>query len=151
SCPAVVIGKKIQRILNVSNDLDLLAYAKETLGVGVTAHRHQGMLKDVQFSILLRRGAVQRQNLAAGKGGGVKTFASMSLAELTKAADKEKGAKLKEVLIEMEKRQSPKVFDTLVQATRSDDKDIQGLGQQLLAKKMDKQTAAQLKDLLKHE
>src|SRR5262249_33103362 len=36
SCPAVVIGKKIQRILNVSNDLDLLAYAKETLGVGVT-------------------------------------------------------------------------------------------------------------------
>src|SRR5262249_55498785 len=68
SCPAVVIGKKIQRILNVSNDLDLLAYAKETLGVGVTAHRHQGMLKDVQFSILLRRGAVQRQNLAAGGG-----------------------------------------------------------------------------------
>src|SRR3954470_10250377 len=29
TCPAVIIGKKIQRQLNVSDDLDLLTYAKE--------------------------------------------------------------------------------------------------------------------------
>ena len=155
SCPAVIIGKKIQRILNASDDLDLLAYAKETIGSEVTGKRHLGMMKDLQFSILLRRGAIQRKNLASGGGNkttsGNKTFPSMSLAELSKAAEKEKGPRLKEVLIEIEKRQSPKVFDTLVQAARSDDKDIQGLGQLLLAKKVEKQSNAQLKDLLKHE
>src|SRR5947208_12286224 len=66
SCPAVVIGKKIIKILNASEDLELLAFAKENLGAGVTAKRHLGMLKDVQFSILLHKGAVQRKLAAAG-------------------------------------------------------------------------------------
>ena len=53
--PAVIIGKKIAKILNASDDLPLLAFAKDNLGAGVTAKRHLGMLKDLQFSILLRR------------------------------------------------------------------------------------------------
>jgi hypothetical protein len=68
SCPAVIIGKKIGRILNASSDLELLTFARETLGAGVSARRHMGTVKDLQFGILLRRGTVQRQLALAGNG-----------------------------------------------------------------------------------
>src|SRR5262245_47904552 len=61
ACPAVIIGKKILSILNISDDLDLLGFAKENLGAGVKSKRHQGLLKDMQFSIQLRKGTVQRR------------------------------------------------------------------------------------------
>jgi hypothetical protein len=152
SCPAVVIGKKIIKILNASDDLELLTFAKENLGAGVTAKRHLGMLKDVQFSILLRKGTVQRRQAVAGAAGTrSKSTGSLSLGELVKAADTNKGAQLKSVLTELEKRQGPQVFQTLAIAAASPDKVIQVFGAGLLAKHATRQTDAQLKDLLKHE
>jgi hypothetical protein len=153
SCPAVVIGKKIIRILNASDDLELLTFAKDNLGAGVTAKRHLGMLKDVQFSILLRKGTLQcRQAVASAAGSASgKSSGSMSLGQLVKAADTKKGAQLKSVLTELEKRQGPQVFQTLAIAAASPDKEIQLLGTGLLAKHATRQSDAQLKDLLKHE
>lgn len=154
TCPAVIIGKKIGSILNASDDLQLLAFAKDTLGAGVTDKRHLGMLKDLQFSILLRRGAVQRKLAAAGNLGGVpgqKGPPSMSVGELAKAAEAQKGPQLKAVLVEIEKRQGPKVLETLALAASSEDADVQKLGAGLLAKHASRQTQAKLKDLLKHE
>jgi hypothetical protein len=148
SCPAVVIGKKIIKILNASEDLELLAFAKENLGVGVTAKRHLGMLKDVQFSILLRKGAVQRKLAASG---GSASPGSMSLDCLVKASETKKGVQLKSVLVELEKRQGPLVFQTLAIAAASPEKDLQNLGAGLLDKHMGRQKEAQLKALLKHE
>ena len=93
SCPTVVIGKKIIKILNASDDLELLAFAKENLGAGVTAKRHLGMLKDVQFSILLRKGTLQRRQAIAGAAGTrSESTGSLSVGELVKAADTNKGA-----------------------------------------------------------
>lgn len=66
SCPAVIIGKKISSIANRSEDLQLLAFLKENLGAGVTAKRHQGLLKDIQFGLLLRRATVQKKLALAG-------------------------------------------------------------------------------------
>ena len=153
SCPAVVIGKKIQKVLNASSDLELLAYAKETLGAGVKAKRHQGMLKDIQFSILLRKGEIQRRNLASGKtapGSGVKLISSMTFAELSKAAG-QRGANFKDALIEIEKRQTPKAYDILLAAAADEDKEVKALGQRLLEKRIGRETPAQLKTLLKHD
>ena len=152
SCPAVVIGKKIVKILNASDDLELLTFAKDNLGAGVTAKRHLGMLKDVQFSILLRKGTVQRRQAVAGAAGTrSKSNGSLSLGELVKAADTNKGAQLKSVLTELEKRQGPQVFQTLAIAAASPDKEIQFLGAGLLAKHTARQTVPQLKELLRHE
>jgi hypothetical protein len=148
SCPAVVIGKKIIKILNASDDLELLAFAKENLGVGVTAKRHLGMLKDVQFSILLRKGAVQRKLAASG---GSAAPSSLSLDYLVKASETKKGVQLKSVLVELEKRQGPQVFQTLAIAAASPEKDIQNLAAGLLDKHVSRQREAQLKGLLKHE
>jgi hypothetical protein len=154
SCPAVVIGKKIVSILSASNDLELLTFAKENLGAGVTAKRHLGMLKDVQFSILLRKGAVQRKLAVAGTSGsalGPKSLSSMPLADLVKAVDTKKGQQLKPVLMEIERRQGPKVVEALAVAAADADKEIQALALGLLAKHVSRLTGAQLKNLLKHE
>lgn len=155
SCPAVLIGKKLVSILNASDDLELLTFAKENVGAGVTAKRHQGLLKDVQFSILLRKGALQRKRLAlAGSSGpslALRSPASMSLAELERAADTTKGSQLRPVLVEIEKRQGPKVVQALAAAAARPDKEIQTLALGLLGKHASRQSAAQLKDLLKHD
>src|SRR5262245_49568400 len=66
SCPVVLIGRKILIVLNSSNDLDLLNYAKESIGNGFTGKRHKKMIEEVQTGILLRKGAVQQQLLTGG-------------------------------------------------------------------------------------
>jgi hypothetical protein len=68
-----------------------------------------------------------------------------------KAAGSKKGLDLKPVLMELERRQGPQVFQTLAIAASSPDKDVQNLGAGLLAKHLNRQTDVQLKDLLKHE
>ena len=98
SCPAVVIGRKIMNLMNASEDLQLLAFAKENLGAGVTGKRHLGMLRDVQFSIQLRKGAVQRKVLASGNTAPPKSMASMSAAELAKHMTRQTGLQLKDLL-----------------------------------------------------
>src|SRR5262245_40863886 len=65
SCPAVVIGKKIASILRSTDDVDLLNFAKDTIGSGVKARRHMGVVKDLQVTAILRKGFLQSQNLAA--------------------------------------------------------------------------------------
>ncbi len=152
SCPVVLIGKKIVTILNASDDLSLLTFAKENLGAGVTVQRHLGMLKDVQFSILLRKGAVQRRLAATGTSGtgGVK-LSALPLAALVKAADSKKGPAVAPYLTEIEKRQGAKVLETLALAASSPDKDVQLVGTGLLAKHLTRQSGTQLKELLKHE
>ncbi|MBI3409242.1 MAG: HEAT repeat domain-containing protein [Planctomycetes bacterium] len=170
SCPAVVIGQKILRILNSSDDLELLMSAKESVGSGVTGKRHKGMLHEVQTGILLRKGALQRQALAGGGGptgesnltdrnfaGKLligprdKSLGALPLAELLKRSETEKGEQLKRILTELEKRDGPKVFETLAIATKHENGDIQKFSQTLLAKHVSRENPTQLKDLLKHE
>jgi hypothetical protein len=57
SCPAVVIAKKVARVLSTTDDLDLLQFAKENIGADVTAKRHLNVLKDLQSLILFRKAA----------------------------------------------------------------------------------------------
>ena len=148
SCPAVLIAKKLGMILSRTEDLELLAFARETIGADVTAKRHLGVIQDLQFSIILRRGAVQRQALA---NGGAKPLSSMSLADLEKGVSKETGARLKLMLGETEKRQGAKAVDVLLMGVRSPDAEIAKLSQGLLAKNLQRQSADVLKAMLKHD
>ncbi len=152
SCPAVLIGKRISSILNASNDLELLAFAKENIGAGVTAKRHQGLMKDMQFGIQLRKGAVQRHValMAANPAYAAKAYVSMPLPELVKVTEKAKGPHLVAALSEIEKRKGDKVFETLAIAAGSRDKELHDLGAGLLAKHMTRQTPQKLKELLRH-
>jgi hypothetical protein len=66
SCPASVIARKLVGFLSVSNDPELLDYARENIGSGVTAQRHQGVLKDLRLACMLRKSTLQRRALASG-------------------------------------------------------------------------------------
>jgi HEAT repeat protein len=146
SCPAVIIGKKVARVLSTSDDLELLQFAKENIGADVTAKRHLNVLKDLQSMILFRKAAVQRTIAIKGKAP-----STMSLADLEKAITKESGAKLKAMLTEAEKRQGPKAVDLLLMGIANPDAEIAKLSQRLLAKNLQHQPGDALKTLLKHD
>jgi HEAT repeat protein len=148
SCPAVIIARKVAKVLSTTNDPELLAFAKENIGAGVTAKRHVNVLKDLQFNILLRKGTLQRRGIAQG---GTKSFSAMSLADLEKSASKERGSKLKAVFTEAEKRQSEKAVEILALGITNPDPDIARLSQGLLAKNLKHQSAEVLKALLRHD
>jgi len=123
----------------------LINYARDTIGIGVTAKRHQNLLLDLKFQCTLRRAALQRQGL------GVRSIASMSLAELEKAAGKGQGAQFTKVLAEAEKRQGGKAVEILVLGMKSADPDVVKLSQGFLTKNLQRQPASVLKTLLRHD
>src|SRR6266700_3477969 len=118
SCPAVVIGRKIASILRSTDDVDLLNFAKDTIGSEVKARRHMGVVKDLQVTCILRKGFLQNQKLAAAKmprsaDAGVPlpmSLAVIAQADLLAAVKTENGAKLQALLAEADKR---KLFDVL--------------------------------------
>lgn len=55
TCPAATIGKKVVAILRASSDPDLLDFARENIGAGITRSPHMGILKDVRLAASLRR------------------------------------------------------------------------------------------------
>jgi hypothetical protein len=144
SCPAVIIAKKLTSIFLTTDDVELLAFARENIGADVTAKRHQNLLQDLKFRCQMRTAVLNRQ-------GASKSVASMSLAELAKSAAKERGPRLKAALIETEKRQGPKAVDILIMGITNADADAVKLSQGLLAKNLQHQSADLLKALLQHE
>src|SRR5262245_61757895 len=157
SCPAVIIGKKLRSIIYTSDDLELLMFARETIGLDVKAKRHTATIKDLQTAAQLRSAQVKRAQ-ATTKRPPVKTppaakstLESMSVADLARAAAQERGPALKGILTEIEKRDDRKVLDTLGIAAASYEKDIRTLGQSLLAKHLSRQKLDALKAQFKHD
>ena len=107
SCPAVLIARKLSKILSQSDDLVLLTYAKENIGAGVVAKRHLNVMKDLQVAIILRKGTLQRRAIAQG---GVKG------ADLEKALNKENGPQLKSLV----QRQTGDLLRGLLKHDRKD-------------------------------
>src|SRR5207245_5092882 len=62
SCPALVIGRKLETILRSTNDVELLEFARENMGAGVTKSRHLGYLRG------LCAGCLSWREWVAGRG-----------------------------------------------------------------------------------
>jgi HEAT repeat protein len=82
SCPAVIIARKLASMLRSSTDTELLEFARENLGAGVTARRHMGVIQDLRVACMLRRTTVQRQG--AGGPSAPSPSRAMSLADLSR-------------------------------------------------------------------
>src|SRR5205823_3283281 len=63
SCPAVVIAKKLAGMLASSADPELLDFARENIGAGVTRSRHMSVLKDLRVMCILRKGELNRRGI----------------------------------------------------------------------------------------
>jgi hypothetical protein len=152
SCPAVVIARKLGRMLNASSDTELLDYARENIGAGVGRTRHQVVLKDLRVMCMLRKSEVMR-------GGATRTInpagewapRSMSMKELTEAVQKERGAKLKDVVNELGRRKGEEVIAALGAAANSYEEDIQKLARTQLNKQLSALAPEVLKDKLQDD
>jgi hypothetical protein len=154
SCPAVVIGRKIALILKSTDDVDLLNFAKDNIGLGVKARRHMGTIKDLQLTCIIQKGNLQRQRLASAGGSrpgpapaNLTAIPALTQADFIAGAKNEQGPKLKAILAEADKR---KLFDVLVIAAARPETEAHDIGQSYLDKHLEQKSAAQLKDLLKH-
>jgi hypothetical protein len=144
SCPTLVISRKLSRMLMASNDAELLEFAKDTIGAGVERSSHARVLKDMRFACQMRKNELVR--LAAL---GPKEPRVMTLPELAEAARKEKGARLKAVLSELEQRRGPEVVVGLAFALANADSDTRPFVRGLLDSHLGRQTAAFIQQKLK--
>jgi hypothetical protein len=153
TCPAVIIARKLGALLVASDDQELLDFARENIGAGVTAKRHVGVIKDLRVACMLRKSALQRRALAAGvrAGGEAPALRSRSLVQLVEAAGSERGPRLKAVLVELEQRKGDQVLGALSAATGSYETDVQQLARNLLVRHLARQNAAVLKEKLKDD
>lgn len=157
SCPAVLIAKKLSVIFGGSKDKVMLDYARDMIGLGVTAKRHQVVLKDLRLACTLRKSALERVELAGGKQPGPgpapapkeKSLQTMTVSQLATAASKEKGELLQKVLVELSSRKGDQVVYTLGQVAARDDKEAAALARSLLIEQLFSATGADLKSWLK--
>lgn len=164
SCPAVVIEKKLRRIFEASKDLQLLEFARENVGLGVTEKRHRGLLQDLRVACLVRKNQVARLQAAglldtgpgtsSGTGGGgsvIKSVRQMTVEELVQAALGERGLRSQQVLQELDQRRGDEVIPALGKAAASADSEAQKTVRELLVKHLSRQNEAGLKAKLKDE
>src|SRR5262249_13843361 len=120
SCPAVLIAKKLRRLLAFSDDAELLLFARENIGIGVTASRHMSVLRDLKVACMVRRNLVLRNGggtpAITGADLSTKSPGSMTVAELTEVVTSERGARFKDALAELAQRRGDDALGALASA-----------------------------------
>jgi hypothetical protein len=164
TCPAVTIGRKLLSIMRGSNDPALLDFARENIGAGLRRPPHMGVIKDLHMVALLRKKDIAAGKLAAGPPGAdndgkivirprsaeQKALAAMSVADLAKQSATTRGDRLKDVLVELEKRTGEGAIEALVAAAGHDgDSQLRYFAQEMLLKNLGRQPADLLKAKLK--
>jgi hypothetical protein len=156
SCPAVTIAKKLSRILGSTTDTELLQFARENIGSGVGDSRHGGLLRDLRVACTIRKNLLARQSIttpmtpSTGTASS-KPLRSMSIGELAEAAGSERGARLKQVLAELEQRRGDEVLATLAGAATAYESDIQQLARDHLVSNLARQSTTAIKAKLKDD
>jgi HEAT repeat protein len=114
--------------------------------------RHMSVIKDLRVTCILRKRVVgEGVALVAAPSAVPNSLRTLSVADLAEAAGNEHGPRLKQVLIELEKRSGDQVIGTLGYAAATDDNDIKKLARDLLTRHLSRQTAATLKEKLKDD
>src|SRR5207245_1864925 len=97
SCPALVIGRKLETILRSTHDVELLEFARENIGAGVTQSRHLGYLRDLRARCIFWKRSVAVRAVALKTAPDrerfqqIKPLRQMTTPELAEAAKRAKG------------------------------------------------------------
>jgi hypothetical protein len=156
SCPAVLIAKKLRRLLGNSEDTELLLFARENIGVGVTASRHMSVLRDLKVMCMLRR------NLVLRAGGGTpattatdlasKSPGAMTVAELTEVVTSDRGSRFKDALAELAQRRGDDALEALASAAANlAESEPKAMAHEQLVKAMTRLSLSALKTKLKDD
>jgi hypothetical protein len=158
SCPAVVIAKKLTRMLRASDDAELLQYARDEVGAGAGRTRHAPVLQELRLTCMVRRNEVLRNPELARRPAPAPapepagSTSALTTAQLAERANTERGAAaLRPVLTELERRRGPEVLAGLALAAASYDRDTRQLGRDLLDRHLGRQDEAFVKARLKDD
>jgi hypothetical protein len=154
SCPALFIGKKLRTILAASKDIALLDFAKENIGAGVTAKRHQGLLTDLRFGVTTRKAQLTRGQVAGNKqappaGSKEKAVRDMTVAELATAVGRSSADEKKKYLLELAIRKGEEPVLVLGLIADKDETQAKTLAQTLLLESLGRYGTDELKVWLK--
>jgi hypothetical protein len=161
----VIIAKKLARLFSTSKDPELLEFARENIGAGLSQSRHQGVLRELRLVCTLRkRTLAQEENqatvrtLPGARAGdstrpttGTNALRTMGLSELVEASGTERGVRLKAVLSELGRRRGEPVIAALGSAAATYDGEIQELARELLTRQLTGLNPKQIKDKLKDD
>jgi hypothetical protein len=157
SCPAVVIAKKLSKMLAATEDRELLQFARENIGAGVGKSRHAVVLQDLRVACMVRSGVLAREakmkptKPTESAPPSDKGLRSLSVSDLAKAAGSERGTRLKEVLVELETRKSDEALAALGSAAASYEGDVRDLARGLLEKNLVRQGVRVIKEKTKDD
>jgi hypothetical protein len=146
SCPAVTIARKLGRMLSMTDDTELLQFARENIGAGITESRHMAVLRDLRLGCALRKNQLLR--LAAL---GPKPPRNMTTTELAQAAGSEHGPRLKQVLTELEQRRGEEPINALGKAAGALETDVREQARDLLTSHLARQGSKVVRAKLKDE
>jgi hypothetical protein len=167
SCPAVTIARKLARILRSSQDAQLLLFARENVGAGITQSRHMGVIRDLRLLCMVRARAVEQSGAASlqtdpepeeSSSTSLRTelprrkkVRDMSVAELADAAGKDRGLRLRMVLNELGKHAGEQAIDALASAAAAYEGDMRELARDMLAHPLSALSKSELKKKLKDD
>jgi hypothetical protein len=144
SCPAVVIARKLYRMLMASQDTELLQFARENVGAGITASRHMDVLRDLRLACTLRKNQLLRLGIT-----GPAAPTGFSTEDLVRSAGSATGPRQKQVLKELARRPGDEPIRALGEAAGSDDSAVRDLARDLLVSNLGRQTLRAVKAKLK--
>ncbi len=160
SCPALVLRKKVGRMLQASKDTELLEFARDNIGAGVDKKSlHARVLADLRVQCMLRKSALLKSGTASAEPvatrvsgwTGPKTLKTMSNEELLEGVSTEKGPRLKEYLTELESRKGPDVLQGLALGVANSEQEMRQFSRDLLDRHLGRQKADDVKEKLKDE
>ena len=157
SCPALVIGRKLETILRATSDVELLEFARENIGAGVTQSRHLGYLQSLRARCILWKRSASERAVALRTAPDTERFQQikppqrMTSAELVEAARRERGERLRALLRELARRDGDEAFTALANAAAAEGKEMRLLGGESLDTFMARQSPAFVKKRLKDD
>jgi hypothetical protein len=164
SCPAVTIAKKLNRLLRASRNPEVLEFARENIGAGVTESRHMGVIKDLRLMCMLRRRALANSGVTTSEDPPEETSTStlqtqpktksirqMSVSELAEALKTAKGVRLEMILTQLGKRKGDEAMDALASAASAYEGEYQKLARDNLRKQLETLDNTALKKRLKDD
>jgi hypothetical protein len=160
SCPATILAKKLAKMLASTEDVELLEFGRENIGLEVGRTSHSGLLADLRVGCTARKAELSRSGITEKMPVSpprteikteIKSLRSMSTAELSEIAGKERGPRLKQVLTEISSRKGTEVVSTLGAAATSYDSDTSKLARELLERNLGRESQEFVKERLKDD
>jgi hypothetical protein len=144
SCPVLMIGKKLSRMLLSSSDAVLLEYARDELADSARNTPHAVPIQNLRVQLMLRKNAVERLALPPLP----KELDRVPTARLITMAGSERGARKKTVLEELAKRDGREAMLALARAASSPDRDAQKAGREALDGYLARQSMSGIKEAM---